>query len=68
MVSGTPLCSTISDLHGELNFLQVWPFCLSNAKDGFWEAKIGKPFEQRSESALQLLYALMDVVMMRHRY
>ncbi len=34
MVSGTPLCSRVSDLHGELNFLKVWPFCLSNQEDG----------------------------------
>jgi SNF2-related domain len=34
MVSGTPLSSSINDLHGELNFLRVWPFALQN--DGFW--------------------------------
>jgi SNF2 family DNA or RNA helicase len=34
MVSGTPLCSRVSDLHGELNFLKVWPFCLPNNEDG----------------------------------
>jgi SNF2 family DNA or RNA helicase len=67
MVSGTPLCSKIEDLHGELNFLQVWPFCLSNQKDGFWEVKIGRPFRERDETALTLLHALIDVVMMRHR-
>lgn len=66
MVSGTPLCSKIEDLHGELNFLKVWPFCLSNDKDGFWDDKIGKPFRRFEESALTLLYALLDAVMMRH--
>jgi hypothetical protein len=66
MVSGTPLCSRIEDLHGELNFLKIWPFCLDNSKDGFWELRIGKPFMKRDESALKLLYALLDVVMMRH--
>jgi hypothetical protein len=45
---------------------QVWPFCLSNQKDGFWEDKIGKPFRRFEESALTLLYALLDAVMMRH--
>jgi SNF2-related domain len=66
MVSGTPLCSKIGDLHGELNFLQVWPFCLSNAQDGFWDANIGNPYSANEDSALVLLYALLDAVMMRH--
>ena len=66
MVSGTPLCSKIGDLHGELNFLQVWPFCLSNAQDGFWDANIGNPYSSNQDSALVLLYALLDAVMMRH--
>lgn len=66
MVSGTPLCTKIADLHGELNFLQVWPFCLSDSKDGFWETKIGQPFEQKDANSLHLLYSLMDSVMMRH--
>ena len=64
MVSGTPLCSKVEDLHGELNFLKVWPFCLQ--KDGFWESKIGTPFRQKSKEAIRLLYDLLDVVMMRH--
>ena len=66
MVSGTPLCTKIADLHGELNFLQVWPFCLSDSKDGFWETKIGVPFEKKDAKSLHLLYSLMDSVMMRH--
>ena len=66
MVSGTPLCTKIADLHGELNFLQVWPFCLSDSKDGFWEMKIGVPFEKKDANSLHLLYSLMDSVMMRH--
>ena len=66
MVSGTPLCTKIADLHGELNFLQVWPFCLSDSKDGFWETKIGVPFEKKDADSLYLLYSLMDSVMMRH--
>lgn len=64
MVSGTPLCSKVEDLHGELNFLKVWPFCLQ--KDGFWESKIGKPFRANDKDALLLLHDLLDVVMMRH--
>jgi E3 ubiquitin-protein ligase SHPRH len=30
MVSGTPLHSSINDLNGELQFLSVWPFSLSD--------------------------------------
>ena len=66
MVSGTPLCTKIEDLHGELNFLKIIPFSLDNKKDGFWELKIGKPFREKNKSALQLLHALLDVVMIRH--
>ena len=66
MVSGTPLCSKIEDLHGELNFLKVWPFCLSDRQDGFWNLKIGKPYLSKDENALKLLHSLMDAVMMRH--
>jgi E3 ubiquitin-protein ligase SHPRH len=32
MVSGTPLASSIDDLHGELAFLDVWPFSLQKGK------------------------------------
>ncbi|KAJ1430449.1 SNF2 family N-terminal domain-containing protein, partial [Ochromonadaceae sp. CCMP2298] len=66
MVSGTPLCTRLSDLHGELKFLRVWPFCLPNTQDGFWELRIEKPFYQRSEHCLPLLRALLRGVMMRH--
>jgi hypothetical protein len=66
MVSGTPLCTKIEDLHGELNFLKIWPFSLSDTKDGFWGAKIGKPYANGLESGLRLLHVLMDSVMMRH--
>ena len=41
MVSGTPLVSTINDLHGELQFLNIWPFSLN--LDGFWERKVRHP-------------------------
>ena len=66
MVSGTPLINNIDDLNGELQFLKVWPFCLSDKHDGFWMQKIGKPFARKDENALKLLYALVDVVMIRH--
>lgn len=66
MVSGTPLINKIDDLNGELKFLKVWPFCLSDKDDGFWLQKIGKPFASKDEHALKLLYALIDVVMIRH--
>ena len=66
MVSGTPLINKVDDLNGELQFLQVWPFSLSDKHDGFWARKIGDPFLQKDENALKLLYSLIDVVMMRH--
>ena len=66
MVSGTPLCTNVSDLHGELNFLKVWPFCLPNTVDGFWELLVDHPWRNNDELALTMLYALLDVVMMRH--
>ena len=66
MVSGTPFINSIDDLNGELQFLKVWPFSLSDSLDGFWQKKIGGPFAEKEESSLELLYALIDVVMMRH--
>ena len=66
MVSGTPLVNSISDLHGELNFLRVWPFSLSETQDGFWSSKIGTPFAKKQEKSLDLMKVLMDSVMMRH--
>ena len=44
MVSGTPFINSIDDLNGELQFLKVWPFSLSDSLDGFWQKKIGGPF------------------------
>jgi SNF2 family DNA or RNA helicase len=68
MVSGTPLINKIDDLNGELQFLKVWPFCLLDSEDGFWHKKIGEPFakKRKDDTALQLIYSLIDVVMMRH--
>lgn len=66
MISGTPLVNRIEDLNGELQFLKIWPFSLSDLEDGFWQMKIGDPFRNKDESSLELLYALIDVVMMRH--
>eukprot|EP01038_Epipyxis_sp_PR26KG_P011456 gene11456-15348_t len=66
MVSGTPLCTSIDDLHGELNFLQIWPFSLPDSEDGFWSLRISKPFKAKKLYSLQLLFALINVVMMRH--
>ena len=64
MVSGTPLVSKIEDLHGELNFLRVWPFSLSETQDGFWGLKIGAPFRQKNPNSLQLLNCLIKHTMM----
>lgn len=66
MISGTPLYSSINDLNGELQFLGVIPFCLEDHLDGFWGAKVKTPFENRDESALQLIAALLDKIMIRH--
>ena len=66
MVSGTPLPSSIEDLHGELKFLRVWPFCLPDSSDGFWNRCIAKPFSVFNPSALCLLQKLLNVVMFRH--
>jgi len=66
MVSGTPLYTSISDLNGELNFLGVQPFCLSDSTDGFWGRRIQAPWQVKDESALDLLNVLLDGVMMRH--
>jgi SNF2 family DNA or RNA helicase len=66
MVSGTPFVNSIADLHGELQFLRVWPFCLPDNEDGFWEKKIGIPFRHRDKNSLVLLHALIQAVMIRH--
>ena len=66
MVSGTPLCNSIEDLHGELRFLRIWPFSLSDKTDGFWKKCIGDAYKDRKKSSLKLLKSLIDVVMMRH--
>ena len=66
MVSGTPLCGKIEDLHGELNFLKIWPFSLAEKTDGFWSTKIGRPFRERDPDALRLLHCLIGEVMIRH--
>ena len=48
MVSGTPLYTSIDDLHGELAFLKVIPFCLADDQDGFHRRKIGIPWQEKS--------------------
>jgi E3 ubiquitin-protein ligase SHPRH len=45
MVSGTPLHGSVDDLNGELLFLGVWPFSFPDGVDGFWEHRIGRPWE-----------------------
>ena len=44
MVSGTPLTQGIQDLNGELRFLGVLPFSLSDSTDGFWSHCVQKPW------------------------
>lgn len=65
-VSGTPLYESVDDLHGELNFLRVWPFALPNSTDGFWKHCISRPLASRDPAALDLLAVIMRTVMMRH--
>ena len=66
MISGTPLYTSIDDLHGELAFLKVVPFCLSDDKDGFWKRKIGLPCELQDQQAIVLLRHLLKRIMVRH--
>ncbi len=66
MISGTPLTTAIGDLNGELQFLRVWPFSLSDKDDGFWEHRIGKAWTARDPAALDLLDPLLSTVMIRH--
>ena len=66
MVSGTPLHTGVDDLNGELAFLGVWPFCLSDQTDGFWAHRVGKPWAAKEEEALTLLHALLRGVIVRH--
>jgi hypothetical protein len=66
MVSGTPLYTSIDDLHGELAFLKLIPFCLADDTDGFHARKISIPWATQSEGALQLLRVLLRQVMVRH--
>ena len=66
MVSGTPLHGGVDDLNGELDFLGVWPFCLSDRTDGFWAHRIGTPFANRDAECLPLLRALLRGVVVRH--
>ncbi len=66
MVSGTPLHAGVDDLNGELAFLGVWPFCLSDQTDGFWAHRVSRPFAARDPDALALLHALLRGVTVRH--
>ena len=59
MVSGTPLYDGIDDLNGELNFLQIWPFALRDAEDGFWQLKVGNPWEHQDPLVLDKLALLL---------
>ena len=66
LISGTPMHTGVDDVNGELMFLSVWPFALSNATDGFWKEKITKAMNQRQPGALHLLRALLSGVALRH--
>jgi len=66
MISGTPFYTGINDLNGELAFLGLIPFCLSDTKDGFWGHCIETPFRERNPSSLHILRLLLESCMMRH--
>ena len=66
LISGTPMHTGVDDINGELKFLSVWPFALSNASDGFWKVKITQAMRQRDHGALHLLRALLSGVALRH--
>jgi len=66
MISGTPLYTGINDLNGELAFLGVIPFSLTDKQDGFWGLRVETPFEEENPAALRLLDVLFRNVMMRH--
>ena len=66
MISGTPMTTSIDDLNGELKFLRVWPFSLSDKDDGFWEHRIGNAWAARDPAALDLLDPLLSTVLIRH--
>ena len=59
MVSGTPLTQGIQDLNGELRFLGVQPFSLSDATDGFWSHCVQKPWSEQDPVALERLELLL---------
>ncbi|GBG30252.1 DNA repair protein rad5 [Hondaea fermentalgiana] len=66
MISGTPVYTGIDDIHGELNFLGVIPFCLPDNSDGFWGRCVKTPYEARDEKSLSRLGLLLSHIMMRH--
>ena len=65
MVSGTPLTQGIQDLNGELRFLGVLPFSLSDSTDGFWSHCVQKPWAEQDPVALERLELLLRRVALR---
>ena len=66
MVSGTPLHTGLDDLNGELAFLQVYPFCLLDATDGFWKLRVKDPIACGNPQARKLVVDLLRAVLCRH--
>lgn len=64
MLSGTPLVSSIEDLHEELHFLGIVPFAVKD--DKFWKENIGIPWIRQKQKCLSLLRLLMEATCMRH--
>lgn len=62
-VSGTPMSSRVSDLHGLLTFLAFVPF----ARQSLLQATILDPFLQRQPVGLSRMRGIMQSIMWRHR-
>lgn len=65
MVSGTPLSDSVDDLNGELRFLRVCPFSLSDKTDGYWEHSIKGPWARQDTDALDRLGMLLRKISLR---
>eukprot|EP00038_Savillea_parva_P008091 m.174656 g.174656 ORF g.174656 m.174656 type:complete len:1539 (-) comp13862_c0_seq1:285-4901(-) len=66
MISGTPLYTGIDDLHGELNFLNVYPWARDDRIDGFWKLRVKDPFTAGNVESWDLVCTLMRTLFIRH--
>jgi DNA repair protein RAD5 len=61
-ITGTPIGSQLSDLHGQLRFLRLAPF----HRPDFWENNIQEPYCSHDPEALRVLRSLLSHVVIRH--